>query len=289
MQQLVADLLHQLELERLEVNLFRGESRDFGSPQVYGGQVLGQALRAAYATIDDGRIVHSLHAYFLRRGDFNLPIVYSVDRSRDGSSYSSRRVVAIQKGEQIFHLAASFQVPEQGFEHQMPMPQVPGPADLPDLTRLPETIAERLPDKVRNFLQRQRPFEFRMVQPIDLLTGNAAPAHQQVWVRLCDQIEATDEMHRCLLAYIADFGFLNVATLPHGSSYAHGDLFMASLDHAMWFHRKFRVDQWLLYDMDSPSASGGRGLARGSFYAADGALVASTAQEGLIRFIDAKR
>lgn len=278
----LADLLRQFDLERLEVNLFRGESRDIGSPQVFGGQVLGQALTAAYATVE-GRVVHSLHAYFLRRGDFNMPIVYQVDRSRDGGSFSSRRVIAIQNGEQIFTFAASFQAPEEGIDHQIDMPKVPPPESLPDAHQPPEDILARLPDKLRSFLLRERPFEFRMVQEVDFINPKPAPPLQQIWVRSLGRLPDDDHIHRCLLAYVSDYNLLNTATLPHGRSYLTGDLLLASIDHAMWFHRSFRLDDWLLYSMDSPSASGARGFARGSFFDRSGRLVASTAQEGLTR------
>ncbi len=278
----LADLLRQFDLERLEVNLFRGESRDIGSPQVFGGQVLGQALTAAYATVE-GRVVHSLHAYFLRRGDFNMPIVYQVDRSRDGGSFSSRRVIAIQNGEQIFTFAASFQAPEEGIDHQIDMPNVPPPESLPDAHQPPEDILARLPDKLRSFLLRERPFEFRMVQEVDFINPKPAPPLQQIWVRSLGRLPDDDHIHRCLLAYVSDYNLLNTATLPHGRSYLTGDLLLASIDHAMWFHRSFRLDDWLLYSMDSPSASGARGFARGSFFDRSGRLVASTAQEGLTR------
>ena len=278
----LADLLKQFELERLEVNLFRGESRDIGSPQVFGGQVLGQALMAAYSTIE-GREVHSLHSYFLRRGDFNLPIVYQVDRSRDGNAFSSRRVIAVQNGEQIFTFAASFQVPEEGMDHQATMPVVPPPESLHDADQPAADILAKLPEKIRSFLMRERPFEFRRVEPVDLLHPVASPPLQHVWFRTVDKLPDDDQLHRCLLAYISDYNLLNTATLPHSDSYLTGNLFMASIDHAMWFHRKFRVDEWLLYVMDSPSASGARGLARGMIFTRDGRLVASTIQEGLIR------
>ncbi len=278
----LADLLRQFDLERLEVNLFRGESRDIGSPQVFGGQVLGQALSAAYATVE-GRVVHSLHAYFLRRGDFNMPIVYQVDRSRDGGSFSSRRVIAIQNGEQIFTFAASFQAPEDGIDHQIEMPSVPPPESLPDAHKPPADILARLPDKLRSFLLHGRPFEFRMVQEIDFIHPKPAPPLQQIWVRSLGRLPDDDHVHRCLLAYVSDYNLLNTATLPHGRSYLTGDLLLASIDHAMWFHRSFRLDDWLLYSMDSPSASGARGFARGAFFDRSGRLVASTAQEGLTR------
>jgi acyl-CoA thioesterase II len=278
----LADLLRLLELEPLEVNLFRGESRDIGSAQVFGGQVLGQALTAASATIE-GRIVHSLHAYFLRRGDFNAPIVYQVDRSLDGHSFSNRRVVAIQHGEPIFNMAASFQVLEEGFEHQIAMPNVPLPEELPDSSRPPPELLARLPERLRRFLEQPRPFEFRLVQPFDYVAPQGAPPSRQVWFRAVDQLPADESLHRRLLAYLSDYFLLDTATLPHGSVFLRSSIVMASIDHAMWFHRPLRVDDWLLYAVESPSASGARGFARANVYARDGKLVASTAQEGLVR------
>ena len=280
----LAVLMRQFELERLEVNLFRGASRDIGSPQVFGGQVLGQALMAAYATVT-GRTVHSLHSYFLRRGDFNQPIVYQVDRSRDGHSFSSRRVIAIQNGEQIFTFSASFQAPEPGLEHQFEMPQVPTPDSLPDFSRPSEEIAARLPEKMRRFLLRERPFECRPVEKTDFLHAQKYPPQQQVWFRAVDRLPDDDVLHRCLLAYVSDFGLVATAARPHGVGFPAANLIMASIDHAMWFHRTPRVDDWLLYAMDSPSASGARGFARGSIYSRDGQLIASTAQEGLMRVV----
>lgn len=278
----VADLLKQFELERLEVNLFRGESRDIGSPQVYGGQVLGQALMAAYQTIDDLE-VHSLHAYFLRRGDFNRPIVYQVDRSRDGHSFSSRRVIALQNGEQIFTCAASFQRREPGLDHQSTMPAVAAPETLPDWSRPTPEVAAKLPEMLRRFLIRERPVEMRPVEPIDFLSRTASSACERVWFRIAEPLLGDDRLHRCLLAYMSDFNLLTAATRPHHGKFAIGEMVMASIDHALWFHRPFRADEWLLYDVESPSASGGRGFARGSIYSRDGRLVASVAQEGLMR------
>ena len=287
MQSQTADVLKLLELEQLEVNLFRGESRDIGSAQVFGGQVLGQALTAASRTVD-GRIVHSLHAYFLRRGDFNAPIVYEVDRSRDGHSFSNRRVIAIQHGEQIFNMTASFQVLEDGLEHQFDMPDVPPPEALPDMLEVLRAMVDRLPERVKRFVEKPRPFEFRMVQPFpNLIEPRKHPPARQVWFRLPDRIPDDESLHRRLLAYVSDYYLLDTAVLPHGVSFLSAKAVMASIDHAMWFHRPLRVDDWLLYALDSPSASGARGFGRGSVYSRDGRLVASTAQEGLIRVVGA--
>ena len=278
----LADLVKLLDLEPLEVNLFRGESRDIGSPQVFGGQVLGQALTAAAATVE-GRIVHSLHAYFLRRVDFSAPIVYQVDRSLDGHAFCNRRVVALQHGAPIFNMAASFQIVEEGFDHQLEMPSVPAPETLPDSSRPPQEMLAYLPEGVRRFLERPRPFEFRLVQPMEFLSARRAPPARQVWFRAVDRLPDDEGLHRRLLAYLSDYFLLDTATLPHGLPSFSGKLFMASIDHAMWFHRPLRVDEWLLYAVESPSASGARGFARAGVYSRDGRLVASTAQEGLVR------
>jgi acyl-CoA thioesterase-2 len=278
----LADLLKLLELERLEINLFRGESRDIGAPQVFGGQVLGQALVAATATVED-RIVHSLHAYFLRPGDCNARIVYEVDRSRDGSSFSSRRVTAIQHGEQIFNMAASFQVPQQGVEHQLPMPQVPPPEELRDMDTHHREMIPQIPQKLQQLFEHQRPFEFRPVRMPDFFSREKLEPIKHVWLRAVDQPPRDQPLQRCLLAYVSDYHLLDTATLPHGVSWLRRDVRLASIDHAMWFHADVELNDWLLYCIDSPSASGARGFARGSIFSRAGKLVASTAQEGLIR------
>ena len=283
MNQLLDDLIKVMTLERLELDLFRGESRDIGSPQVFGGQVLGQALVAATATVEQ-RMVHSLHAYFLRRGDFNSPIVYEVDRALDGKHFSSRRVVAIQHGRQIFNMSASFQLAESGLDHQIPMPKVPFPESLPDVESHYRGMAEQLPPAARRMLEQKRPFEFRPVHPPDLLRQDKSEPLKYIWFRAVDKLARDDEaLHRCLLAYVSDYHLLDTALRPHGISMISPKLVIASIDHAMWFHRSVRVDDWLLYVVDSPSASGARGFTRGSVFARDGRLVASAAQEGLIR------
>jgi len=276
----LAELLNLLDLERLEDNLFRGQSRDIGAPQVFGGQVLGQALVAASRTVD-GRLVHSLHAYFLRRGDVNAPIVFEVDRSRDGGSFTSRRVVAIQHGLPILTMSASFQTGEPGMDHQAPMPEAPPPEGLRDLGEINAEMLDRVPDKVRCYFQHQQPFEFRPVNPSNYLDRVKSAPSKQVWFRVLDRLPDDQPLHRCLLAYISDYHLLDTATLPHGVSFLQ--LQMASIDHAIWFHRDLRVDEWLLYVIDSPSASGARGFGRGAIYSRNGTLVASVAQEGLIR------
>jgi len=276
----LAELLNLLDLEPLEDNLFRGQSRDIGVPQVFGGQVLGQALVAASRTVD-ARLVHSLHAYFLRRGDVNAPIVFEVDRSRDGGSFTSRRVVAIQHGQPILTMSASFHLNEAGMDHQAPMPEAPPPESLRDLGEINAGMLDQVPEKVRCFFQHQRPFEFRPVDPPNYIDPVPRAASKQVWFRALDRLPDDQPLHRCLLAYASDYHLLDTATLPHGISFLQ--LQMASIDHAIWFHRELRVDDWLLYAIDSPSASGARGFGRGSVYSRDGRLVASVAQEGLIR------
>jgi len=274
------ELLKLLDLERIEDNLFRGDSRDVGAPQVFGGQVLGQALVAASRTVE-GRQVHSLHAYFLRRGDLSVPIVFEVDRSRDGGSFTSRRVVAIQHGQPILTMSASFQVEEPGLDHQAPMPAAPPPESLRDLAEVEAEVLERMPNKTAGYFRNQRPFEFRAVSPDDYLTREKRPASKLVWFRVIGQLPGDQALHRCLLTYVSDYHLLATATMPHGVNFL--ELQVASIDHAIWFHRDLRVDDWMLYAIDSPSASGGRGFSRGSIYARNGALVATVAQEGLIR------
>ena len=242
--------------------------------------MLGQALVAASRTVE-GRQVHSLHAYFLRRGDLSVPIVFEVDRSRDGGSFTSRRVVAIQHGQPILTMSASFQEAEPGLDHQSPMPDAPPPESLRDLAELEAEVIERMPNKVTGYFRNQRPFEFRAVSPDDYLTRDKRPARRLVWFRVTGQLPEDQALHRCLLTYVSDFHLLATATMPHGVNFL--ELQVASIDHAIWFHRDLRVDDWLLYAIESPSASGARGFSRGSIYARNGALVASVAQEGLIR------
>ena len=288
MHPVLADLITLLRLERIEDNIFRGDSRDIGSPQVFGGQVLGQALSAAQHTIEE-RVAHSLHAYFLRRGDMNAPIVYEVDRARDGGSFSNRRVVAIQHGRPILNLAASFQDPEDGFSHQAEMPEVPPPDGLKDLTDIDDEVLASVPMKLRRFMADKRPFEFRPVEPVRLDSREKRPPSKQVWIRAVDALPDDRALHQNLLAYVSDFELLATSTLPHGVSLSGGNMIMASLDHALWFHRDFRIDEWLLYSMDSPNAVGARGLSRGQMFTQSGTLVASTSQEGLVRVIDPAR
>jgi acyl-CoA thioesterase-2 len=278
------DLLHLLKLERIEKNIFRGESRDIGGAQVFGGQVLGQALSAAHHTVE-GRRAHSLHAYFLRRGDMSAPIIYDVDRARDGGSFSVRRVVAIQHGRPIFNLAASFQEPEEGLEHHAEMPDVEGPEGLPDLTEVAPRILDMIPEKMHRYLTARRAFEFRPVEAMDFAAPEPRPPLKFVWIKAVDALPDNPALHQNLLAYVSDYELLGTATLPHGLPFGQGRILMASLDHALWFHRDVRIDDWLLYAMDSPNASGARGFSRGQFFTRDGRLVASTTQEGLVRVL----
>ncbi|MDH4047315.1 MAG: acyl-CoA thioesterase II [Gammaproteobacteria bacterium] len=284
MNAVLQDLITLLELERIEDNIYRGQSRDIGSAQVFGGQVLGQALSAAHFTVENRR-AHSLHAYFLRRGDMNAPIIYEVDRARDGGSFSVRRVVAIQHGRPIFNLAASFQTPEEGLEHQAQMPDVPGPEGLQDATEVSDEVLARIPEKMRRYLTHKRPFEFRPVRPMNFEEPEHLPPVKHVWIRAMDTLPDDASLHQNLLAYVSDYELLGTSTLPHGLLFGRGNVLMASLDHALWFHRDVRVDEWLLYSFDSPNASGARGFARGQFFTRQGVLVASSAQEGLVRVL----
>jgi len=280
---ILADLLQLLELERLEDNIFRGQSRDIrGDEQVFGGQVLGQALTAASYTTGL-RQVHSLHAYFLLPGDPNAPIVYEVDIARDGKSFSTRRVVAIQHGRPIFNMAASFQEPEEGFDHAVPMPDVPGPDGLTDVRELPSEFFEKAPKKLRRIVAHVRPFDFRLVEPSQIDPPVQAEPRRHIWIKTVGPLPNSPDLHRNVLAYLSDYYLLITATRPHSVDFKPGNVQLATLDHAMWFHRPFRVDEWLLYAMESPSASGGRGLTLGRFFTQDGKLVATTAQEGVVR------
>ncbi len=296
------DLIRLLTLERLDTNLFRGQSHDIGTHRVFGGQVLGQALAAANYTVED-RAAHSLHAYFLRKGDHTAPIIYEVDRQRDGRSFSSRRVVAIQHGRPILNLAASFQHPEDGLEHQANMPQVPPPDRLKDVTEYRRELLESraggaqaeqmgaggAPGKVGDesklprYLFHERPFEFRPVQLPQFIDPEPREPRANIWFRTAGRLPDDDDLHRNMLAYVSDYYLIGTATRPHGYSVFSAELQLASLDHALWFQRPFRVDEWLLYSIESPSASGARGLSRGQIFRQDGALAAVVAQEGVMR------
>ena len=283
MQRVLADLVDLLALERLDRDLFRGRSQDLGWGAIFGGQVLGQALSAAAQTVVADRAVHSLHGYFVRAGDVRRPILYQVDRLRDGKSFTTRRVVAVQEGEAIFSLEASFQVQETGFDHQAPMPEVPPPDALRSEREMALAVAAQLPEPIRAVATAERPIEIRPVEPRDPLHPRVRPPQRHLWYRTVDALPDDPALHRYLLAYASDFSFLGTAMDPHGVSWLIPGMQVTSLDHVMWFHRPFRMDEWLLYVVDSPSASGARGLVRGQFFDGAGRLVASCAQEGLIR------
>ena len=283
MKGILADLVSLLALERLDRDLFRGRSQDLGWGAIFGGQVVGQALSAAAQTVASGRIVHSLHGYFMRAGDVRGSIVYQIDRLRDGKSFTTRRVVAVQEGEAIFSLEASFQSGEDGLDHQDAMPAVPEPDTLKSERELGLDLAAALPPHLLKRATAERPIEIRPVEVRDPLHPVAALPRRHAWYRAVDQLPDDPALHRYLLAYASDFAFLGTALDPHAMSWLTPGLQMASLDHVMWFHRPFRLDDWLLYAVDSPSASGARGLVRGQCFDRAGRLVASTAQEGLIR------
>lgn len=277
------ELLTLLRLERVGENRFLGQSQDLGWGAVFGGQVLGQGLSAAAQTVPRGRIVHSLHSYFLRQGDASLPIVYTVDRIRDGRTFTTRRVVAEQGDRPIFHLSASFQIEEAGFDHQDPMPHAVGPDGLRTEQELAEALADALPPGLAERALADRAIEVRPVKAHNPLRPDVRPPSRQVWYRTVGTLPDDPEVHRRLLAWASDSHFLTTSLQPHGVSWLTPGLQVASLDHAMWFHRPFRMDDWLLYDVWSPSASGARGLVRGTFYDQQGRLVATVLQEGLIR------
>ena len=283
MQSLVQDLIGLLTLEQLDLNLFRGQSLDIGTKRVFGGQVLGQSLAAASQTVEQGS-VHSLHAYFLRAGDHNAPIIYEVDRARDGRSFSSRRVVATQHGRPILNMAASFQVEEEGMEHQATMPDVPAPETLRELSDYRREYLDRMPEsKLPRFALLERPFEFRPAEmPPFLSRTNEAPTYA-MWFRTSEALPNDANLHRNILTYVSDYSLVSVATRPHGEKLRKGPFSIASLDHAMWFQRPFRVDEWLLYVIESPSATSGRGLTEGRIFRRDGVLVAVVTQEGVMR------
>ncbi|MEM9602631.1 MAG: acyl-CoA thioesterase II [Pseudomonadota bacterium] len=278
-----AGLVALLTLEPLETNLFRGQSEDIGSPQVFGGQVLGQALAAAQGTVDDAFCAHSLHAYFILPGDFHKPIVYHVDMTRDGGSFVTRRVRAIQNGRDIFILSASFQVEQAGHDHQIDMPDVPGPDTLRPVEDILAEYAAAWPEGARRHLLRSRPIEFRASHVNDPFNPQSEAPYSNIWLRSKIDLGDNHAFHQCVLAYASDYNLLMTALNPHAEKANLRNTKIASLDHAMWFHRPFRADQWLLYAMDSPSASGARGFCRGSLFDEQGRLVASVVQEGLLR------
>lgn len=284
MPQALASLLSILDLERLEHNLFRGRSPKTNWQRVFGGQVIGQALVAAQRTVGQDRHVHSLHGYFMRPGDPNVPIIYEVDRIRDGGSFTTRNVIAIQHGEAIFSLSSSFQVDEAGLEHQMPAkPGIPGPDGLISDKDFAKAYASAAPAAVRSYFENDRPVELKPVSLTHFLTREKLPPEQNIWFKMTGEVPDDRAIQSALMAYVSDMTLLDGALYPHGRTVFDKSMQAASLDHSMWFHRPNRLDDWLLYSQDSPNASGGRGFARGAFYTRSGELVCSMAQEGLLR------
>jgi acyl-CoA thioesterase II len=281
----VQEVVDILDLEPLEVNLFRGRSPQSRWQRVFGGQVIGQALVAACRTVEDVSIrpPHSLHAYFLLGGDPKVPIIYEVDRIRDGKSFTTRNVKAIQHGRAIFSMSVSFHVAEPGLTHQVKMPDVPKPDQLPGEAELRERIYPRLPEPARRYYERERPIEFRPVEFSRYLGEKSENGRFDIWIRTTGRLPDEPAIHQCVLAYASDMMLLDAALIPHGRSVFSEDIMAASLDHALWFHRPFRADEWLLYAQDSPSLADSRGFSRGLIFALDGTLVASVAQEGLLR------
>lgn len=278
----IQELIATLDLEQLEHNLFCGRSPQDGWQRVFGGQVIGQALMAARRTVED-RPTHSLHGYFILPGDPKVPIIYEVDRIRDGKSFTTRRVTAIQHGQAIFSMSASFHRPEDGFDHQFSMPDVPLPEELPSEADMKDRFIDLLPSHIRAYWERDRPIEMRPVDVSRYFSSAQRHAEQHIWIRATGPLPDDQPLHKCVLAYASDFTLLDTALIAHGRVLFDPKLQLASLDHALWFHRKFQADDWMLYAQDSPSAYGARGFCRGSIFSRDGTLIASVTQEGLIR------
>lgn len=283
MSEAIKDLVELLDLESLEVNIYRGFNRDIGSGRVFGGQVLAQAMVAARRTVSEDREVHSVHGYFILPGDVDAPIVYFVDRLRDGRSFTTRRVTAIQHGEAIFNLAASFQISEPGIEHQIAMPDLPPPESLRNEVDLLREKAHLIPAEVRAVRTEEQPIDIRPVDPVDVFSPREREPVRYTWFRADGSVDGPIALHHAILAYASDYSLLGTALMPHGLSLQTPNLQIASLDHSLWIHRPFRVDEWLLYAMESPAAGGARGFTRGSIFTRAGELVASVAQEGLVR------
>lgn len=278
----ISELLDIIKLEQIENNIFRGHSHSIGGPRVFGGQVLAQALNAAICTVPEDRLVHSMHGYFILGGDVTKPIIYDVDRIRDGRSFTTRRVIAIQNGTPIFNMAASFQVQEEGFDHQIPMPEVVGPEKLMNREERMKAFPDKVPPTLKAYIEKNpRPIEFRAVEEPYYIDANNVEPIRHIWLKAKGKLPDDPVIHHTLLAYASDYNLLGTAMQPHRVTF--DQLVMASLDHAMWFHRPFRVDEWLLYALDSPSTSGGRGFTRGNFFNRQGELVASVVQEGMMR------
>ncbi|HET8730276.1 MAG TPA: acyl-CoA thioesterase II [Moraxellaceae bacterium] len=282
MSNVMQEVLDLLNLETIEKGIYRGTSRNFFGKNVFGGQVLGQALMAAGRTVE-GRLPHSLHGYFLRAGDVNAPIVYQVENIRDGKSFCTRNVKGIQHGENIFLMSASFALPEEGLEHQVPMPSVEGPEGVPSEYELRLKVAPLIPERIRDVFIRERPVELRPIDPVNPFAPVKKEPHRFHWMKAQSRLPDDPLLHMCILAFASDYALMSTAMLPHGVSYMQNNMQAASLDHAMWFHRDFRIDEWLLYDMDAPNASASRGMNFGRIFTQDGKLVATVAQEGLMR------
>ena len=280
----IEDLIAILELEPLEHNIYRGRNRDIGTKRIYGGQVLAQAVVAASRTVEDDRPIHSMHGYFILPGDLDAPVVYFVDRLRDGGSFTTRRVTGIQHGRAIFNMAASFHKEESGPEHSSPMPDIPGPDELPSELELIRAQEDRIPEKLRPILTQDRPLDIRPVDPVDPFDPEPRDPVRHLWIRAIGEVE-TPLQHRAILAYASDYGLLGAALQPHGITWRRDNVMVASLDHALWFHRRPDVTDWLLFAIESPTTGGARGFSRGTFYTRDGELVASVAQEGLTRVV----
>lgn len=279
----VDELVRLLRLDEVVQDRYLGETIDLGWGRLFGGHVLGQSLSAASHTVSREWLAHSLHGYFLRPGAVDAPVLYEVDRIRDGKSFATRRVVARQKGEVILNMAASFHREETGFDHQTTMPEVPPPEELASEFELRRAVVDKIPERFRDTWTRERPIELRPVEQIDFFQPEIQEPRRHVWFRARNTLPDDPVLHRCLLAYTSDFALLATALLPYGVTYLHPEMQVASLDHAMWFHRDYRVDDWLLYAMDSPSASNALGFTRGAVFDRGGRQVASVAQEGLIR------
>lgn len=277
------NLISLLELEKIEEGIYRGQSEDLGLPQVFGGQVVGQAMYAAEQTIPEGRVINSFHSYFLRPGDSQRPIVYDVEILRDGGSFSTRRISAIQHGKPIFFMTASFQAQEEGFNHQNLMPDVPLPETLASQDEIIQRLATQLPESVKKYALRPNPFEFRPIQFYSPFNNPPQEPFRYIWFKAKGQLPDIPSLHNYLLGYASDYNFLPATLQPHGRGFMERDLQVATIDHSMWYHRPFKIDDWLLYTIESPSASGGRGFVKGQIYDRQGVLVATAVQEGVIR------
>jgi len=284
------ELISLLDLEELDVNLFRGRNERPGWGRLFGGQVAAQALAAAGRTVE-GRLAHSLHAYFLRPGDPEVPVIYTVDPIRDGSSFTTRRTVALQRGRAIFNMSVSFHKPEEGFEHQDEMPDAPDPETLPTWQERFASLGSKVPEEMRTWMQRERAIDLRSSRAMSMMGGEADPdpGPNLVWFRTNGTLPEDPRLHQCLITYASDMSLLDNAVRRHGRGWPERNVMTASLDHAVWFHRTSRADEWLLYAQDSPAASGARGFARGTIFSREGRLVASVAQEGLMRRVNTPR